>query len=63
MATPYKIWLTPDNHGVFSTSGLSQASARKVSEVLQHDMENHHVYLNDRGFHGKPRIQRRAKHC
>ncbi|KAE8370206.1 hypothetical protein BDV27DRAFT_90307 [Aspergillus caelatus] len=51
MAAPYKIWLTPDNHGVFSTSGLSHASARKVSEVLQHDMENHHVYLNDRGFH------------
>ncbi|OGM47192.1 hypothetical protein ABOM_003900 [Aspergillus bombycis] len=51
MATPYKIWLTPDSHGVFSTSGLSHASARKVSEVLQHDMENHHIYLNDRGFH------------
>ncbi|KAI9926056.1 hypothetical protein MW887_004515 [Aspergillus wentii] len=51
MATATKIWLTPDNAGVFGTSGLSQASARKVSEVLQHDMENHHVYVNDIEFH------------
>jgi hypothetical protein len=32
---------------------LSLASARKVSEVLQHDMENHHIYLNEIQFHGK----------
>lgn len=53
MATSSKICLTPENGGVFSTPGLSWASARKVSEVLQHDMENHHVYLNDIEFHGK----------
>ncbi|KAK1144750.1 hypothetical protein N8T08_004761 [Aspergillus melleus] len=51
MATAIKIWLTPRDTGVFGTPGLSEASARKVSEVLQHDMENHHVYLNDIEFH------------
>ncbi|KAL2785436.1 hypothetical protein BJX66DRAFT_343075 [Aspergillus keveii] len=51
MATSTKIHLTPEHGGVFSVSGLSWASARKVSEVLQHDMENHHIYLNEIGFH------------
>ncbi|KOS46712.1 hypothetical protein ACN38_g2289 [Penicillium nordicum] len=51
MATSSKIYLTPENGGVFSTSGLSWASARKVSEVLQHDIENHHIYLNYIEFH------------
>ncbi|RAH72929.1 questin oxidase family protein [Aspergillus aculeatinus CBS 121060] len=51
MATSTKIYLTPENRGVFSSSGLSWASARKVSEVLQHDMENHHIYRNDIEFH------------
>lgn len=53
MATSTKIWITPDNAGVFSTANLSSASARKVSEVLQHDMESHHIYLNEIQFHGK----------
>ncbi|GKZ71054.1 hypothetical protein AnigIFM60653_009905 [Aspergillus niger] len=53
MATATKICLTPAHGGVYSVPGLSWASARKVSEVLQHDMENHHVYLNNIGFHGK----------
>ncbi|KAJ6020753.1 hypothetical protein N7540_006257 [Penicillium herquei] len=51
MATSTKIWITPEHTGVFSSSNLSLASARKVSEVLQHDMENHHVYLNELEFH------------
>ncbi|CAG8225358.1 unnamed protein product [Penicillium salamii] len=51
MATSTKIVLTPSHGGVFSQPGLSWASARKVSEVLQHDMENHHIYLNDIEFH------------
>ncbi|KAL2830956.1 hypothetical protein BJY01DRAFT_260689 [Aspergillus pseudoustus] len=51
MATPYKIRLAPATNGVFSTSVLSDASAKKISEVLQDDMENHHCYFNDRGFH------------
>ncbi|KAJ5480178.1 hypothetical protein N7530_005687 [Penicillium desertorum] len=51
MATSTKIWLTPENVGVFSSPNLSSASARKVSEVLQHDMENHHIYLNEIQFH------------
>ncbi|KUM57390.1 hypothetical protein ACN42_g9797 [Penicillium freii] len=51
MATSTKIWITPENVGVFSSSNLSRASARKVSEVLQHYMDNHHIYLNEIQFH------------
>jgi hypothetical protein len=53
MATSSKIYITPENGGVFSSPGLSWASARKVSEVLQHDMENHHIYLNNIEFHSE----------
>ncbi|KAK9490784.1 hypA-like protein [Lipomyces doorenjongii] len=51
MATSSKIFITRENGAVFSAPGLSWASARKVSEVLQHDMENH-IYLNNIEFHG-----------
>lgn len=53
MATSTNIFITPENGGLFSAPGLSWASARKVSEVLQDDMENHHIYLNEIEFHGK----------
>ncbi|CAI9630963.1 hypothetical protein GT037_010064 [Alternaria burnsii] len=51
MATSTQILLSPQTAGVFHTSGLSPASAQAVSEVLQHDMENHHIYLNNIEFH------------
>lgn len=53
MATSTKIQVTTDTRGAFSTSGLSIESAQAVSEVLQHDMENHHIYLNNIEFHSK----------
>ncbi|KAJ5995633.1 hypothetical protein N7481_002610, partial [Penicillium waksmanii] len=36
--------------GVF-TAGATEEAARAASEVLQEDMENHHVFFNDEGFH------------
>lgn len=57
MATSSKIHLTPENGGVFNTPGLSWALARKVSEVLQRDMENNHVYLNTIEFYDIVHIQ------
>jgi len=36
--------------GVFAVQTTEDA-ARVASEVLQEDMENHHVFFNDQGFH------------
>ncbi|PYI22895.1 hypothetical protein BO99DRAFT_399627 [Aspergillus violaceofuscus CBS 115571] len=33
------------------TGTITEASARATSEVLQHDLEHHHVFFNDMGFH------------
>ncbi|KAJ9491597.1 hypothetical protein VN97_g1641 [Penicillium thymicola] len=51
-ATMSNVQMVCRNGGVLSTSGLTWPSARKVSEVLQHDMENHHIYLNTIELHG-----------
>lgn len=36
--------------GVFSR-GLTESAARAASDVLQMDMDTHHVFFNDLGFH------------
>lgn len=51
MATATEIHLSPlTDSGVFTT-GTTEDAARAASEVLQEDMENHHVFFNDQGFH------------
>lgn len=51
MASAKKIQLSPQTDtGVWST-GVVEDSARTASEVLQEDLEKHHVYFNDMGFH------------
>lgn len=51
MATATEIHLSPaTDSGVF-TAGTTEEAARAASEVLQEDMENHHVFFNDEGFH------------
>lgn len=53
MATAKKIQLSPQTDtGVWST-GVTEDSAKIASEVLQEDLEKHHVYFNDMGFHSK----------
>jgi UDP-N-acetyl-D-mannosaminuronic acid transferase (WecB/TagA/CpsF family) len=51
MATARKIHLSPEtDKGIFS-SGVREDTARAASEALQLDMENHHVFFNEQGFH------------
>ncbi|KAF3396303.1 Oxidoreductase AflY [Penicillium rolfsii] len=51
MATAHEIHLSPEtDRGVFS-SGVREDTARAASKALQLDMEKHHVFFNDQGFH------------
>ncbi|KAH8434572.1 questin oxidase family protein [Aspergillus melleus] len=50
MATARKVQLTTSDSGVFS-SGIREDSAQVASELLQENLENHHVYFNNMGFH------------
>ncbi|KAF4969424.1 hypothetical protein FSARC_3355 [Fusarium sarcochroum] len=50
MATSSRIHLTPTNTGLWRIQQSDEA-ARKASELLQKDLENHHVFLNNLGFH------------
>lgn len=50
MATAKKIQLSTANRGIFSVE-LREDSARAASEVLQEDLEEHHVFFNESGFH------------
>ncbi|KAH6840925.1 hypothetical protein B0I37DRAFT_438424 [Chaetomium sp. MPI-CAGE-AT-0009] len=47
---PYKMHVTPDNTGLWHIKQTDEA-AKKVSELLQEDMEKHHVFFNEEGFH------------
>ncbi|KAJ6110411.1 hypothetical protein N7486_002646 [Penicillium sp. IBT 16267x] len=51
MATATNIQLNPvKDVGVYS-SGVREDAARAASKFLQEDMESHHVFFNDEGFH------------
>ena len=54
MATSSKIVLTPTHTGEFSVEGLTEASAKKASEVLQKNHEDNHIFFNKSGFHSMP---------
>ncbi|KAK3308158.1 uncharacterized protein B0T15DRAFT_490753 [Chaetomium strumarium] len=47
---PYKMHVTPDNTGLWRIKQTDEA-AKKASELLQEDMEKHHVFFNNEGFH------------
>ncbi|KAK8110497.1 uncharacterized protein PG998_006954 [Apiospora kogelbergensis] len=50
MATAYKINIAPDNTGLW---GMQQSdhAARTATELLQKDLDKHHVFFNQEGFH------------
>ncbi|SPN97214.1 related to HypA-like protein [Cephalotrichum gorgonifer] len=50
MATPYKVLITPDNTGLLKVAQTPEV-ATKVSELIQTDLDTHHVFFNERGFH------------
>jgi len=53
MATSSKIVIAPALTGEFSVTGLTEASAKKASEVLQKNHEDHHIFFNKSGFHSR----------
>lgn len=51
MATATNIHLDPvKDIGVYNF-GVREDAARVTSKVLQEDMESHHIFFNDEGFH------------
>ncbi|KAI1391352.1 uncharacterized protein F4822DRAFT_396481 [Hypoxylon trugodes] len=50
MATSHTIQLTPDNTGLWQIQ-QDESAAKKVSELLQQDLQKYHVFFNDDGFH------------
>ncbi|KAI1165211.1 HypA protein [Nemania serpens] len=50
MATARTIYITPENTGL-GRRKQSEAAARKVTELLQEDLEKHHCFFNKDGYH------------
>ncbi|SPJ73300.1 related to HypA-like protein [Fusarium torulosum] len=50
MATPFKIKVEPQNSGLLGLK-LGENEASKVTDLLQKDLEDHHVFFNEAGFH------------
>ncbi|KAI0006931.1 hypothetical protein F4779DRAFT_594277 [Xylariaceae sp. FL0662B] len=50
MATAHAIHITLDNTGLWHIK-QNELSAMKATELLQRDLEKHHVYFNQIGFH------------
>lgn len=53
MATALKIQLSPKTDSGIFNSGVREDTARAASEALQMDIERHHVFFNDEGFHSR----------
>lgn len=51
MATATEIHLSPSTDSGIYSLNVSEEAARAASEVLQEDMENHHIFFNEKGFH------------
>ncbi|KAI1654881.1 hypothetical protein F4813DRAFT_368789 [Daldinia decipiens] len=50
MATAHTIQITPENTGLWKIQ-QDEASAEKATELLQEDLDKHHVFFNDMGYH------------
>ncbi|PKS10852.1 hypothetical protein jhhlp_002609 [Lomentospora prolificans] len=50
MASASKIQITPENTGLLKVKQTTDA-AKKVTELLQEDIDTHHAFFNDRGYH------------
>ncbi|TDZ33444.1 Oxidoreductase ptaJ [Colletotrichum spinosum] len=58
MAHASKFLITKHNTGLWNVE-QSEEAAEKVTELLQLDLKNHHVFLNDDGFHNHTMLTRR----
>lgn len=52
MATPYAVKIAPDNTGLWRF-GQDESAAEKATELLQKDIDQHHVFFNQDGFHNQ----------
>jgi hypothetical protein len=52
MATPTRIHIEPHNTAIFSSNMRADATDT-LNDLLQENMENHHVYFGDAGMHGR----------
>ncbi|KAI2608531.1 uncharacterized protein GGS25DRAFT_490718 [Hypoxylon fragiforme] len=50
MATSRTIHITPENTGLWEIQ-QNEPAAKQATEILQEDLETHHVFFNDDGFH------------
>ncbi|TRX89488.1 hypothetical protein FHL15_009657 [Xylaria flabelliformis] len=50
MASARTIQITPENTGLWHRK-QTEAAAKKTSELLQQDLEKHHCFFNNMGFH------------
>ncbi|KAM7184193.1 HypA protein [Rhypophila sp. PSN 637] len=50
MGSPFKIHISPQNTGLLKVKQTEEA-AEKASSLLQQDLEKHHVFFNEDGFH------------
>ncbi|KAK1760877.1 HypA protein [Echria macrotheca] len=50
MATAYKVHIVPEDTGLLKVKQTAEA-AKKAEELLQEDLEKHHVFFNEEGFH------------
>ncbi|KAK3685847.1 hypothetical protein B0T22DRAFT_500606 [Podospora appendiculata] len=48
--SPYKIQIVREDTGLWRVPQTDEA-ARKASDLLQQDLEKHHVFFNNQGFH------------
>lgn len=51
MASPSKIFLSTEDTGIFKFKSQDSETAAKVSELLQENHDQHHIFFNDDGFH------------
>ncbi len=51
MATPSHVQLSIAEHPAFYLPGITADSAKKASELLQENHEQHHIFFNKDGFH------------
>ncbi|KAK3328495.1 hypothetical protein B0T19DRAFT_442386 [Cercophora scortea] len=50
LVSPYKIHIVPEDTGLWKVPQTDEA-ARKASDLLQEDLEKHHVFFNNLNFH------------
>ncbi|KAK1766177.1 HypA protein [Phialemonium atrogriseum] len=48
--TAYQVHITPQNSGLWEFK-QTEETAKKASELLQKDLQEHHVFFNEDGFH------------